>query len=273
MALSRSRASLPSSTCPSARRWPCCAHGCARARTASRHGQRGFQLAPHAVVVDHILGIGRQRGGGARWRRRSTVYAAHDEGLAARDELHFIGQQGLQEGDSAGVGRQPRASLQRSHPVIAFTTGNGDGLSGTARVKSPGSNRPPSRARQEDQTAAQAVHAKTDVSRAASQAKGGSRSHPPPPADAVEPALAGPLASLAWPSSGGSAERRFGGELPLLLFGSSFLPLFSGMKGLQGSAFTGPLVFHTTLNWPSALISPMNTGLCRWWFFSSMVLT
>jgi hypothetical protein len=54
--------------------------------------------------------------------------------------------------------------------------------------------------------------------------------------------------------------------------GSSFLPLFSGMNGLQGWAFTGPGVFHTTLNWPSAFTSPMNTGLCRWWFLASMVL-
>ena len=42
------------------------------------------------------------------------------------------------------------------------------------------------------------------------------------------------------------------------------------MYGLHGSALTGPGVFHTTLNWPSALTSPMNTGLCRWWFFSSI---
>ena len=43
------------------------------------------------------------------------------------------------------------------------------------------------------------------------------------------------------------------------------------MYGLHGLAFTGPGVFHTTLNWPSALISPMNTDLCRWWFFSSIL--
>src|SRR6185369_13836321 len=39
----------------------------------------------------------------------------------------------------------------------------------------------------------------------------------------------------------------------------------------SGLALTGPGVFHTTLNWPSDLISPMNTGLCRWWFFSSIL--
>ena len=33
-----------------------------------------------------------------------------------------------------------------------------------------------------------------------------------------------------------------------------------------------PVVFHTTLNWPSAFTSPMNTGLCRWWFFSSILI-
>src|SRR5258706_11999646 len=43
------------------------------------------------------------------------------------------------------------------------------------------------------------------------------------------------------------------------------------MNGLHGCAFTGPGVFHTPLNRPSALISPMNTALCRWWFFASMV--
>src|SRR4029434_3206927 len=42
------------------------------------------------------------------------------------------------------------------------------------------------------------------------------------------------------------------------------------MSGLHALALTGPGVFHTTLNWPSALISPMNTLLCRWWFFSSI---
>ena len=36
--------------------------------------------------------------------------------------------------------------------------------------------------------------------------------------------------------------------------GSSFLPLFSGMKGLHGWAFTGPGVFQTTSNWPSPVI-------------------
>src|SRR6266850_2460721 len=41
---------------------------------------------------------------------------------------------------------------------------------------------------------------------------------------------------------------------------STFLSL-PGMNGLHGCAFTGPLVFHTTLNWPSAFTSPMNTAL------------
>ena len=52
--------------------------------------------------------------------------------------------------------------------------------------------------------------------------------------------------------------------------GSSFFFSLPSMKGLQGCALTGPLVFQTTLNWPSAFTSPMNTGLCRWWFFSSI---
>src|SRR6188768_1828012 len=43
------------------------------------------------------------------------------------------------------------------------------------------------------------------------------------------------------------------------------------MYGLQGLALTGAGVFHTTLNWPSAFTSPMNTGLCRWWLVASIV--
>src|SRR5512140_1010351 len=43
------------------------------------------------------------------------------------------------------------------------------------------------------------------------------------------------------------------------------------MNGLQGWALTGPGVFHTTLNWPSALTSPLNTDLCRWWFLGSII--
>src|SRR5258708_22747476 len=54
--------------------------------------------------------------------------------------------------------------------------------------------------------------------------------------------------------------------------GSSFLPLSSGMYGLHGVALIGPGVFHTTLNWPFACTSPMNTGLCRGWFFSSIFI-
>ena len=36
---------------------------------------------------------------------------------------------------------------------------------------------------------------------------------------------------------------------------------------------TGPGVFHTTLNWPSALVSPINPDFCKSWFFSSILLT
>src|SRR5258705_13496470 len=53
--------------------------------------------------------------------------------------------------------------------------------------------------------------------------------------------------------------------------GSSFFLSLPGMNGLHGWALIGPLVFHTTLNWPSAFTSPMNTALCRWWFFGSIV--
>src|SRR2546423_11015218 len=53
--------------------------------------------------------------------------------------------------------------------------------------------------------------------------------------------------------------------------GSSFFLSLPSMYGLHGFAFTGAGVFHTTLNWPSAFTSPMNTGLCRWWFFASIV--
>ena len=70
---------------------------------------------------------------------------------------------------------------------------------------------------------------------------------------------AGPLA--AGPSGAGSASDR--GAVIYFFSGSSFLPLSSGMYGLHGWALIGPGVFHTTLNWPSGLISPMKTGLCR----------
>src|SRR4029078_9532578 len=69
-----------------------------------------------------------------------------------------------------------------------------------------------------------------------------------------------------WPASrvSGSADYDF-------FSGSSFflsLPLFYWLHCL---ALTSAGVFHTTLNWPSAFTSPMNTGLCRWWFFASIV--
>src|SRR5262245_53068151 len=44
------------------------------------------------------------------------------------------------------------------------------------------------------------------------------------------------------------------------------------MYGLHGVALMGPDVFHTTLNWPLACTSPMNTGFHRWWFFSSILM-
>ena len=55
--------------------------------------------------------------------------------------------------------------------------------------------------------------------------------------------------------------RRFIG--PYFFAGSSGFLSLPSMYGLHGLARTGPGVFHTTLNWPSALTSPMNTGLCR----------
>jgi hypothetical protein len=55
--------------------------------------------------------------------------------------------------------------------------------------------------------------------------------------------------------------------------GTSFFFSLPAMNGLQGCARTGPLVFHTTSNWPSARTSPMNTALCRWWLRSSILET
>src|SRR6185436_2875229 len=63
----------------------------------------------------------------------------------------------------------------------------------------------------------------------------------------------------------------FGAAAVFTISGSSFFLSLPAMNGLHGCAFTGPGVFHTTLNWPSAFTSPMNTALCRWWFFASMV--
>src|SRR5262249_3978497 len=45
----------------------------------------------------------------------------------------------------------------------------------------------------------------------------------------------------------------------------SGLPSLPEMNGLHGWARTGFAVFHTTLNWPSPLTSPIITGLSRWW--------
>src|SRR5690606_40611868 len=53
--------------------------------------------------------------------------------------------------------------------------------------------------------------------------------------------------------------------------GSSFFLSLPSMNGLQGWALIGPLVFQTTLNWPSARTSPISTGLCRWCYFSSIL--
>src|SRR4051812_23461017 len=60
-------------------------------------------------------------------------------------------------------------------------------------------------------------------------------------------------------------------QVLLLPSGSSFFLSLPSMKGDQGLAFTGPGVFQTTLNWPSDFTSPMNTGLCWWWFLASIV--
>ena len=49
--------------------------------------------------------------------------------------------------------------------------------------------------------------------------------------------------------------RRVTGQI---LQGSSFLPLFSAMNGLQALARTGLADFHTMLSWPSFRISPTN---------------
>jgi hypothetical protein len=40
----------------------------------------------------------------------------------------------------------------------------------------------------------------------------------------------------------------------------------SGRWSDHSSPRTRPGVSHTTSNWPSAWISPMNTGLVMWWF-------
>lgn len=63
--------------------------------------------------------------------------------------------------------------------------------------------------------------------------------------------------AIAW--HGGSAAMR----IDHFFSGSSFFLSLPSMNGLQGCALIGPLVFQTTLNWPSAFTSPMNTGLCR----------
>src|ERR1700754_2132744 len=63
--------------------------------------------------------------------------------------------------------------------------------------------------------------------------------------------------------------------LVLVLKLPPFLPTQSPIRSLEPSSSfdhaspaTRPGVFHTTSNWPLALISPMNTGLGMWWFGS-----
>src|SRR5690606_38749049 len=87
---------------------------------------------------------------------------------------------------------------------------------------------------------------------------------------------------------GGEPRRQAGGRIsahgnrqgvgkvrffPQPFSGTSFFLSLPGMNGLQGLARTGPGVRQTTLNWPSSWISPMNTGLCRWWLRSSIFAT
>src|SRR4029077_1876095 len=75
------------------------------------------------------------------------------------------------------------------------------------------------------------------------------------------------------------SERQPARQLPHLLVLVFQLPHFlstqSATRSLEPSSSldhaspgTRPSVFHTTSNWPSPLISPMNTGLVMWWLGS-----
>ena len=60
------------------------------------------------------------------------------------------------------------------------------------------------------------------------------------------------------------------GRTQLLFSACSGFFSLPGMNGLQGCARSGSGVFQTTSNWPSSWISPIITGLCRWWLLLSM---
>ena len=62
----------------------------------------------------------------------------------------------------------------------------------------------------------------------------------------------------------GMTEAPLARSLGHFFSGASFFFSLPAMNGLQGLACTRPLgSFHTTLNWPLAWISPMNTGFQR----------
>src|SRR5215467_5639224 len=65
-------------------------------------------------------------------------------------------------------------------------------------------------------------------------------------------------------------ERRRNDGIEVTTSGFFSLP---AINGLHGCARTAVFVFHTTLNWPSPRISPIITGLCRWWLPSISSVT
>jgi hypothetical protein len=102
---SRSAAACLRRPGPSARRW----------RRGARHvgrdqlerGQRRFQLAAHAVVVDHVLGVGRQRGHAAPVAASVALPSRTMKALPPAT-LTSSSSSACMNGDSAPCRRPPR---------------------------------------------------------------------------------------------------------------------------------------------------------------------
>ena len=86
-------------------------------REQLQRGQRGLQLAAHAVVVDHVLGVVGQRGRGAGGGVDRLV-VAHDEDLVAGD-LHLVVEQRLHERRRARRRRSAARLVQRGDALVA----------------------------------------------------------------------------------------------------------------------------------------------------------
>jgi hypothetical protein len=100
-------------------------------REQLQRAQRGLQRAAHAVVVDHVLGVGRHGARRARGRIDRLV-ALHDEDLVARD-LDRVVEQRLHERPEARIGPGRGGLVQRGDALVAVTRRDGQRLLGRQR--------------------------------------------------------------------------------------------------------------------------------------------